>query len=73
MQRHLAAGGDGGKGCPAAGPVGSTTLDAGEADFAAVFEAKAERIDHGGDAPFALPLQLAIGGVGASGGCQHEK
>ena len=40
------------------------SLDAGEADFAAVFEAKAAPIDHGGDAAFALRLQRAIGGVG---------
>ena len=73
MQRHLTAGGDGGQGGSAIGPVGSTTGDAGEADFAAVFEAKASRIDHGGDAAFALRLQRAIGGAGASGGCQHQK
>ena len=62
MQRHLAVGGDGGQGGPAAGPVGSSTLDAGETDFAAVFEAKAAAIDHGGHAAFALRLRRAVGG-----------
>jgi hypothetical protein len=66
MQCHLAAGGDGGQSGPAAGPVGSTTLDAGEADFAAVLEAKATRIDHGDDAAFALRLKQTIGGVGGA-------
>ena len=62
------------KAARAAGLVGSDhALDAGEADFAAVIEAKAASVDHGGDAAFALRLQRAIGGVGASGGCQHQK
>ena len=48
-------------------------FDAGEADFAAVFEAKAARIEHGSDAAFALRLERAIGGIGPSDGRQHEK
>jgi hypothetical protein len=58
---------------PCAGPVGSTTLDAGETDFAAVFEAKAAPIDHGGNTAFALRLEQAIGRAGRSDGRQHQK
>ena len=73
MQRHVAAGDDGGQRCRCRWPVGSPRLDAGEADFAAVVEAKAARIDHGGDAAFALRLKQAIGGAGRPGGRQQEK
>ena len=41
--------------------VGRDRLDAGEADLAAVLEAKAARIDHRGDAAFALRLERAAG------------
>ena len=46
-----------------AGLVGSDRLDAGEADLAAVLEAKAARIDHGGDAAFALRLEGATAAI----------
>ena len=39
--------------------VGRDRLDAGEADFAAILQAKAARIDHLGDAAFALRLEGA--------------
>jgi hypothetical protein len=73
MQRYLAAGGDGGQCGPGASPVGSTTLDAGETDFAAVFEAQAARIDHGGNTAFTLRLKQAIAGAGRSDARQYEK
>lgn len=73
VQRHLAASGDGSKGRPAAGPVRSATLDTGEENLAAVVEAKAARIDRGGDAPFTLLLQRAFGSACASRGYRHRK
>ena len=73
VQRHLAAAGDGGQRGPAAGPVGSSVRDAGEADLAAVFEAKVARIDHGGDAAFTLRLERAIGGENLPARSQHQK
>ena len=73
MQRHLAADGDGGQGGLAAGPVGSSTLYASEANFTTVIKAKAARIDNGCDAAFTLRLQQALRGAGRPGGRQHEK
>ncbi|WP_456625180.1 hypothetical protein [Bradyrhizobium sp. URHC0002] len=73
MQRHVAAAGDGGQCGAVPHLVGSSLLDPNEADFAAVIETKAAPIDHGGDTAFALRLERAIGGVGRSDGCQHEK
>ena len=49
------------------------SLDTGEADFAAVVEAEAACVDHGGDTAFALRLKRAIGGVGPPHGRQHQK
>jgi hypothetical protein len=66
MQRHVAAADDGGQCGSDSGLIGSSSFDAGEADLAAVFEAKAARIDHGGDAAFTLRLERTIGRLGAS-------
>jgi hypothetical protein len=73
MQRHVAAAGDGGQGGAVPRLVSSSLLDPNEADFAAVIEAKAAPIDHGGNTAIALRLKQAIGGAGGSGARQHEK
>ena len=72
MQRHMTSADEGRQRDPAVGLVRSGPLDPGEADFAAVVEAKAASIDHGGDAAFALRLERAIG-VRPSAGGQREK
>ena len=58
-QRDVAAGDDRRQRRGALGLVGRDRLDAGKPDLAAVVEAKAARIDHGGDAAFALRLERA--------------
>jgi hypothetical protein len=49
-------------------------LDAGEANLATVLQAKAARIEHGGDAALALRLERASGCVSRTGcgGNKHQ-
>ena len=57
----------------ATGPAGAAGCEFEPQGEGRVIETKAAPIDHGGDTAFALWLERAIGGVGRSDGCQHEK
>ena len=66
VQRHVAPGDDRRQRRGALVLSDRGRLDAGEADLAAVVEPKGARVDHGGDAAFALRLEGAAGGIGRS-------
>src|SRR5882757_6697378 len=59
VQRHILTGDDRRQRGGAVRQVARDGLDAGKADFATIGEAKAARIDHRGDAAFALLLKRA--------------
>ena len=63
MQRHIVAGDKSRqrRGAVLPGRGRRDRFDAGETDLAAILEAKAARVDHGGDASFALRREGATG------------